>query len=74
MEAKSIPYVPKHDRALYPSGNSKEYCNCEKSDKILIGDGRCVDCIEAEKFYEEIMKDVDRFAKNSPHYDPTEMF
>lgn len=33
-------------------------CTCcsEYSDEILIGDGRCVDCIEAEKFYDETMK------------------
>lgn len=28
----------------------------EQSNEILIGDGRCVDCIEDEKFYEETMK------------------
>lgn len=28
----------------------------EQSDEILIGDGRCVDCIEEQKFYEETMK------------------
>lgn len=33
-------------------------CTCcsEQSNEILIGDGRCVDCIEDEKFYEETMK------------------
>lgn len=25
----------------------------EKSDEILIGDGRCIDCIEAQKFEDE---------------------
>ena len=30
----------------------------EKSNEIVIGDGRCVDCIEAERFYEETMKGV----------------
>jgi hypothetical protein len=35
----------------------------EYSNEILIGDGRCVDCIEAEKFYNETMKDV---GKRSP--------
>ena len=28
----------------------------EQSDEILIGDGRCVDCIEEQKFFEESMK------------------
>ena len=28
----------------------------EYSNEILIGDGRCVDCVEAEKFYNETMK------------------
>jgi hypothetical protein len=27
----------------------------EKSDEILVGDGRCVDCIEEQKFYEKTM-------------------
>ena len=27
----------------------------EKSDEILIGDGRCVDCIETELFYKMTM-------------------
>lgn len=30
----------------------------EQSSEILIGDGRCVDCIEAEAFYDETMKDL----------------
>lgn len=36
----------------------KGKCTCcgEKSSEILIGDGRCIDCIEEEKFYEETMK------------------
>jgi hypothetical protein len=35
-------------------------CTCcnEESDEILIGDGRCVDCIEEEKFFNETMKGV----------------
>ncbi len=28
----------------------------EKSSEILIDDGRCVDCIEEQKFYDETMK------------------
>lgn len=33
-------------------------CTCcgDKTDEILIGDGRCIDCVEEEKFYEETMK------------------
>jgi hypothetical protein len=30
----------------------------EISNEIVIEDGRCVDCIEAEKFYNEIMKGI----------------
>lgn len=30
----------------------------EPSNEILIGDGRCIDCIEEEKFFEETMKGV----------------
>jgi hypothetical protein len=28
----------------------------EKSDKIIPSEGRCVDCVEEEKFYDETMK------------------
>ena len=28
----------------------------DKSSEILIEDGRCLDCIEADKFFEETMK------------------
>ena len=33
-------------------------CDCceEESDEILIGDGRCIDCIEEEKFIKHTMK------------------
>lgn len=31
----------------------------EISNEILINDGRCVDCIEEQKFFEECMKDID---------------
>lgn len=33
-------------------------CTCcsEISTEILIGDGRCIDCIEDEKFFNETMK------------------
>ncbi len=35
-------------------------CTCclEKSDEILIDDGRCVDCIEEQKFYDKTMSEV----------------
>lgn len=33
-------------------------CSCgEKSEEILIGDGRCLDCIELEIFYNQTMKE-----------------
>ena len=28
----------------------------EVTDEILIGDGRCIDCVEEEKFFDETMK------------------
>ena len=33
----------------------KGKCTCcgEKSNEIVIGDGKCIDCIEEIKFYEE---------------------
>lgn len=33
-------------------------CSCcgDETDEILIGDGRCIDCIEDEKFYIETMR------------------
>lgn len=33
-------------------------CSCcgDETDEILIGDGRCIDCIEDEKFYDETMR------------------
>lgn len=31
----------------------------EESDEILIGDGRCVNCIETEKFYNKSMEDYE---------------
>ena len=30
----------------------------EESDEILIGDGRCIDCIEDQKFFEKTMEGV----------------
>lgn len=35
-------------------------CRCcsEQSDEILIGDGRCIDCIEEENFFNATMKGV----------------
>lgn len=30
-------------------------CN-ERSNEIVVDDGRCVDCVEADNFYEETMK------------------
>ena len=44
--------------------NSRDFesgiCSCceEQSDEILIGDGRCIECIEDEKFYNQCMKGV----------------
>lgn len=38
----------------------KGKCTCcgELSNEILIDDGRCIDCIEEEKFYDETMKEL----------------
>lgn len=30
----------------------------EESDEILIGDGKCIDCIASEDFFNETMKGV----------------
>lgn len=30
----------------------------EKSNEIVIGDGRCLDCLEADNFYEITMKGI----------------
>ena len=34
-----------------------ESCGTE-TDEIVIDDGRCVDCIELEKFYNQTMKNI----------------
>ncbi|MEG0927239.1 hypothetical protein [Chryseobacterium sp.] len=38
----------------------KGICTCcgQLSEEILIDDGRCVDCVEDEKFFDETMKDL----------------
>lgn len=36
--------------------NGKCTCCDEQSNEILIGDGRCIDCVEDEKFFDETMK------------------
>lgn len=45
----------KHETVYLPSELEHGVCSVcgHESDEILIGDGRCVDCIESEKFYEE---------------------
>jgi hypothetical protein len=49
-------------------GLKKGKCKCcgEKSNEILIGDGRCIDCIEEEKFIEETMRDQPTGNHRSP--------
>jgi hypothetical protein len=46
----------------------KGKCTCcgEKSNEILIGDGKCIDCIEEIKFYEETTKDHQKGNHKSP--------
>jgi hypothetical protein len=46
------------ERIYHPSELKRGRCrSCgEMSNEILIGDGRCVDCIEEEIFIEETMK------------------
>jgi len=48
-EATYSPWELKHGR-----------CTCcdEFSNEIVIDDGRCIDCIEEEKFFNETMKGV----------------
>ncbi len=43
-----------------PSELTHGKCKCcgEESDEILKGDGRCIDCIEEEKFYNMTMQGV----------------
>jgi hypothetical protein len=31
-------------------------CCCDETDEIVIDDGRCIDCVEEEKFFEETMR------------------
>jgi hypothetical protein len=47
-------------KTYYPSELKKDKCkSCrEISNEIVIGDGRCVDCIEEEKFFNETMKNI----------------
>lgn len=33
-------------------------CCGQHSQEILKGDGRCIDCIEADRFYEETMQGI----------------
>jgi hypothetical protein len=42
--------------AEYELTDGKCTCCSEDSGEILIGDGRCIDCIEEQKFYELTMK------------------
>jgi hypothetical protein len=48
------------ERTYEPRDLKKGKCpSCgEKSNEIVVEDGRCVDCIEAERFYDETMKGV----------------
>jgi hypothetical protein len=41
----------------------------EKSNEILIEDGRCVDCVEEEKFIVQTMKTNNRGTQRSPFGD-----
>jgi hypothetical protein len=51
----------------------KGKCTCcgERSNEILISDGRCIDCIEEEKFIEQTMKDAPTITN---HRSPFGMF
>ena len=43
----------------YSKGDLKNgVCTCcdEQSSQILIYDGRCIDCVEEQKFFDETMK------------------
>lgn len=49
------------EETTYSAGDLKKgKCkSCgERSSEILIDDGRCIDCIEEQKFFDESMKDV----------------
>ena len=45
-----------------PLDLKKGKCKCcgQRSAEILVRDGRCIDCIEEEKFIEETMRDAPR--------------
>lgn len=50
----------KTETTYVESDLEKGKCSCcgEKSAEILIDDGRCIDCIEEEKFFEKTMKNA----------------
>lgn len=52
--------MPSTETTYHDFELEKGTCSCcsEESEEILIGDGRCVDCIEENKFFEETMKGV----------------
>lgn len=52
------------ETTYYPGDLEHGVCRCcgEISDEILIGDGRCVDCIEEERFINMTMeKDLEEW-------------
>ena len=51
-----------YSRADLESGTC---CSCgDYSDEILIGDGRCLDCIETAIFYQQTMQQSERSFKH----------
>lgn len=58
-EAKNEKYMI--TETIYSGDDLKKgKCTCcdEISNEILIGDDRCIDCIEEQAFFEETMKGV----------------
>lgn len=49
------------ERTYHRSELTSGCCSCcgEESDEILKGGTECIDCIEADRFFEETMKGLD---------------
>ncbi|MCK9429833.1 MAG: hypothetical protein M0R17_07495 [Candidatus Omnitrophica bacterium] len=52
----------KEERIYFNTELKRGKCTCcgIVSNEILVGDGRCIDCIEEENFFNETMKHINR--------------
>jgi hypothetical protein len=53
----------------YDLTNGKCPCCGEYSYEILLGDGRCIDCIEDETFFERTMRNSPRIGNHRSPFD-----